>query len=165
MAKMENELEVVSRFMAKAPVDIKGVFDALGIEYRTLPLGKKSAWIERNGDCFVVVVNELESEMRQRFSAAHELAHYLLHRDMLEDGCRVHRHEDRLFDDEANIHPSPFEAVHEVQANRLAAQIIMPASLVRHEWAKCNNVTEMAQAFRVSKVAMEIRLKNLGVAV
>ena len=162
---MENEMDIVARYAAETPVNLNRMFEALGIEYQEAWIDDdKSAWIEHDGDRFTVVVNALEPEVRQRFSAAHELAHYLLHRDMLDDGGRVHRHEDRLYGGRQANPASPFEPIHEVQANRLAAQIIMPAQLVRQKWAQIGDLGAMAKEFRVSKAAMQIRLTTLGLA-
>lgn len=56
-----------------------------------------SGSITREGDSFAVAVNGLESETRQRFTAAHELAHYFLHSDPMADGKQMHHHVDTLY--------------------------------------------------------------------
>lgn len=160
---MENELNVVARHARTAPVDLDGMFEQLGIEFcqEHIRTGE-SGWIERDGERYRVVVNADEPEARRRFTAAHELAHYLLHRDLMDHGARMNRHTDRLFGDTESEGESLFNRHHEVQANRLAAQIVMPASLVRQKHAAGLGAAEMAAAFVVSKPAMEIRLKTLG---
>lgn len=164
---MENDMKIVARHMRNTPVDLSHMFRDLGIGYIEKPITSgESGWIERIGDKFNVVVNSNESEARRRFSAAHELAHYLLHRDLMEDGSRMNRHTDRLYgggsgDDQSCV---LFKRHHEVQANRLAAQIIMPAELVRNKFATQKNSALLAKDFRVSKAAMDIRLKTLGLA-
>jgi Zn-dependent peptidase ImmA (M78 family) len=161
---MDNEMEIVASHMTEAPVDLVQMFRDLGISYREAPISSgESAWIERNGDKFSVLVNSADSEVRRRFSAAHELGHYLLHRDLMNDGARMNRHTDRLYGDGADDSSCVlFKPRHEVQANRIAAQIIMPAELVRRKHAERPGLAEMARAFKVSKAAMEIRLKTLG---
>lgn len=162
----QSELSIVSRRMETAPVDLKAIFSDLGIEYQELWMDDgASGSITRNGDSFTVAVNALESMNRQRFTAAHELAHYLLHRDLMQiDGDRMHRHTDRLYGAPEDNPASPFTRQHEIQANRLAAQIVMPAPLVREKFAECQDAGQLATAFGVSKAAMEIRLKTLGLA-
>ncbi len=76
----------------------------------------------------------------------------------------MNRHTDRLFDDADDDGGSLFDDHHEVQANRLAAQIVMPALLVRRRHIDGLTTAQMANEFRVSKAAMEIRLKTLGLA-
>lgn len=162
---MENELDIVTRYTASAPVDLGAIFSELGVGYReqSIPTGE-SGWIERDGDYFTVVVNSLDGEQRRRFTAAHELAHYLLHRDLMDDGSRMNRHTDRLFDKNGDDDDGLFNPRHEAQANKMAARIIMPAKLVRQKRAEGMSTSEIAKAFKVSRAAMEIRLSTLGLA-
>lgn len=163
---MENEMQTVARHLETAPVNLKAIFTDLGIDYYERPLSSgESAWIERVGDRFSVVVNSTEGAARRHFSAAHELAHYLLHRDLMQvDGARMNRHKDWLYGEPEDNPASPFTREHEVQANRLAAQIVMPGKLVREKFIEKPSVAELATDFGVSKAAMEIRLKTLGLA-
>lgn len=163
---MENEMQTVARRLTSAPVDLSAIFADLGIDYCEKPIGSgESAWIERKGDRFSVVVNSSEGAARRRFSAAHELAHYLLHRDLMQiDGDRMNRHTDRLYGEPEDNPASPFTRQHEIQANRLAAQIVMPAPLVREKFAAQQDAGQLATDFGVSKAAMEIRLRTLGLA-
>lgn len=159
----KSEMAVVARHMAKAPVDLKAMFAELGVKYDALWMDDgASGSITRSGDSFIVTVNAAESENRQRFTAAHELAHYLLHRDLLGDGKRMHRHIDTLYaggDQEGDV---IFKRSHEIEANRIAAQIVMPRTLVKTRFAETADASALAAQFGVSKAAMEIRLKTLG---
>ncbi|GAA0771251.1 ImmA/IrrE family metallo-endopeptidase [Actinomadura yumaensis] len=159
----KSEMAVVARHMKDAPVDLEAIFKELGIEYQELWLEDASGSITRNGDSFTIAVNALESENRRRFTAAHELAHYLMHRDLLGDGKRMHRHIDNLYGGE-QPEDLVFKRAHEIEANRIAAQIVMPKKLIEKEHAQTTDVTELAAKFGVSKAAMEIRLKTLGLA-
>lgn len=160
----KSEMKIVARHLAKAPVDLEAIFAELGIGYeeRWMDDGASGS-ITRNGDGFIVAVNALESKNRQRFTAAHELAHYLLHRDLLGDGKRMNRHVDNLYGDER---PDclVFKRSHEIEANRIAAQIVMPKKLLEQEHASNPDAGALANKFGVSKAAMDIRLKTLGLA-
>lgn len=160
----KSEMSVVSRFMAKEPVDLKAIFAELGVEYDEEWMDDgASGSITRNGDKFSVAVNALESETRKRFTAAHELAHYLMHRDLMHaNGGRMNRHTDKLYGGPEENPASPFTRQHEIQANRIAAQIVMPAPLIRAKFKECQDAGQLAAAFGVSKAAMEIRLRTLG---
>lgn len=159
---MENEMQIVARHLTSAPVDLKEIFADLGIGYsEEIILTGESGWIERTGENFDVVVNAADPIARRRFTAAHELAHYLIHRDLMDHGARMMRHTDRLYGDVGDNPNSPFKPHHEVQANKLAAQIIMPAPLVREKFATNPNHVALAADFEVSAQAMEIRLKTL----
>ena len=160
----KSEMSIVSRHMAKAPVDLEAIFADLGIQYEQLWMDDgASGSITRNGDKFSVAVNAAESETRKRFTAAHELAHYLMHRDLMHaDGGRMNRHTDKLYSGPEDNPASPFTRQHEIQANRIAAQIVMPAPLIREKYKEDQDAGRLATAFGVSKAAMEIRLKTLG---
>jgi Zn-dependent peptidase ImmA (M78 family) len=80
------------------------------------------------------------------------------------DGDRMNRHTDRLYGEPEENPASPFTRQHEIQANRLAAQIVMPAPLVREKFADLRDAGQLATDFGVSKAAMEIRLRTLGLA-
>lgn len=160
---MENsEMRIVARHMAQAPVNIQAILADLGIEYEEIPLDEASGSITRRGETFTVTVNSLESPNRKRFTAAHELAHYLFHRDLMGDGLKMHRHVDKLFNGSKQSDDGIFNRDHEVQANRIAAQIIMPKPLVEEKFAEIKDLAKLAETFRVSKSAMEIRCKGLG---
>jgi Zn-dependent peptidase ImmA (M78 family) len=164
-AKVEkSEMSIVARHLTGAPVDLKAVFADLGIEYREVWMDDgASGCIIRNGDKFTVEINALESATRQRFTAAHELAHYLLHRDLMHvNGSKMNRHTDRLYGAPEDNPSSPFTRRHEIEANRLAAQIVMPAALVRSKFEAERDSSVLAGIFGVSKAAMDIRLKTLG---
>ena len=90
---MENEMQIVARHLTSAPVDLEAIFADLGIGYceKTIRTGE-SGWIERTGEHFEVVVNASDPAARRRFTAAHELAHYLIHRDLMDHGARMMRH-------------------------------------------------------------------------
>jgi Zn-dependent peptidase ImmA (M78 family) len=160
----ESELDIVQEYMGDEPVDPAKILRALGVEYteEPLPPGESGHIIASDG-AFRVVVNSNEGPQRRRFTAAHELAHYLMHRDLLAEAGKMNRHIDCLFGSDAcHDKPSPLRSRHEVQANRLAARIIMPASRIRHHFEQGENAAALAQRFGVSPAAMEIRLKTLN---
>jgi len=159
----KSEISIVARHLKQAPVDIKAIFAELGVEYVCEAMADgASGSIVRSGDKFIVTVNASESKTRRHFTAAHELAHYLLHRDLLGDGKRMHRHIDNLYAGGTQSGEVIFKRSHEIEANRIAAQIVMPKKLVEQEYAKTKDAALLAKNFGVSKAAMEIRLRTLG---
>jgi Zn-dependent peptidase ImmA (M78 family) len=103
---------------------------------------------------FHIEINGAHPLARQRFTLAHEISHYLLHRELIGDGIEdTALYRSRLSDDR------------EIEANRLAAQILMPAQLVRDVYrAGLKFVAGLSAAFQVSDAAMRIRLKQLRLA-
>jgi Zn-dependent peptidase ImmA (M78 family) len=98
--------------------------------------------------------NTSAPEVRQRFTIAHELGHFVL----------GHGEAGKVFRDGArNFNASQYDPS-ETSANRFAASLLMPAEAVRY-WVRAKKVTDitaLAVKFDVSEVAMKYRLKNLG---
>lgn len=98
---------------------------------------------------FSIAVNQADHLNRKRFTIAHEIAHFILHRDRLENGD--------LIDDA--MYRSGLSTREEVAANNLAAQILMPMELIQkliNQGTK--DVPSLAEKFQVSQAAMKIRL-------
>ncbi|MEQ8396551.1 ImmA/IrrE family metallo-endopeptidase [Thalassobaculum sp.] len=153
MTEHKSALEVIRSHQMAAPVDVHAIARNLGLRIRSLDLGEnvggriKRAW----SGGYEVHVNERDHPRRQRFTIAHEIAHFVMHRDLIGDGIT----EDALF-------RGPWGDPHvETQANRLAADILMPYFLIQIYWLRAErSVDQLARRFDVSKQAMEIRLEG-----
>lgn len=153
----QGTLTVIQALQDGAPVRLSAIANALGVRVvaTTLPSGI-SGEIRPDPDNagqFVIKVNRNDSARRQRFTVAHEIGHYLLHRDQIGDG---------ITDDV--LYRSELSDRREAQANRMAADLLMPQRLV-DEWLdraralKVDNVVSfLADKFNVSEAAMKIRL-------
>lgn len=152
-----DELEIVVRHQATAPVLVGAIARDLGLKLSasTLHAGISGAispdQSARAG--FAIRINRHDPDPRQRFTVAHEIGHYLIHRDQIGQG---------IVDDV--LYRSTLSDRREAEANRLAADILMPDHLVA-EWldrARALNVEDiplyLADRFRVSEAAMKIRL-------
>jgi Zn-dependent peptidase ImmA (M78 family) len=151
-------MAVAGSFLHTAPVDLLGMADALGlsVDMAAMLSPDLSGRIIRNGrgvSGYHIDVNSEHSANRKRFTLAHEIAHYLLHRHLIGDGI----------EDNALYRSRLSDAV-EVEANKLAAQIIMPAALVRDVYRFVKSLTGLTAAFQVSEDALRIRLKELRLA-
>jgi len=97
---------------------------------------------------------------RLRFTLAHELAHWLIHKKLFSGTGEAAALYNANKDDDAT----------EWQANYLATAILMPNGQIKRCFytlhSKCKGqaqiVCEMAKVFEVSKKAMEIRLKDFS---
>jgi Zn-dependent peptidase ImmA (M78 family) len=97
---------------------------------------------------YAIYINGHHALTRRRFTMAHEIAHFVLHRTLIGDGVQ----------DDA-LYRSKLSSAVEAEANRYAAEILMPWSLINQEVAKGNNTVEaLAHALNVSKSSMSIRL-------
>lgn len=161
MIRYENEDEIIRKYASVAPVDVKAIISEIGLTYveREMPDGE-SGFIEYDGWQCTIAVNANEGPQRKRFTAAHELGHFLYHRDLL----REHRHLDRLFDEAAGRNlAEPLEYAHEMQANSFAARLLMPKTTLENEIRSGNNtIAGLARKFDVSRAAVEFRIKNLN---
>lgn len=161
MIRYEDEGAIIRKYAVIAPVKVKDIIKEIGLTYveRPMPQGE-SGYIEYDGWTCTIAVNANEGPQRKRFTAAHELGHFLYHRDLLEK----HKHLDRLFDEAANRNPErPLEYWHEVQANQFAARLLMPKLTIENEIAAgVNTIQDLALKFDVSRLAMKHRLNALG---
>jgi len=158
----ESELSFVDERLKSAPIDVVGIIKELGVKYEESPLAPGvDGRIDFDGSDYKITVNSEQSQQRRNFTAAHELEHYLLHRDLLEE----RGHLDRLFDAPGRQGPAkPISPSHEAQANKLAVQMLMPRQAILNEMVwQDYDLAKIARMFVVSPEAMEIRLKTLGI--
>jgi predicted transcriptional regulator len=107
---------------------------------------------------YEVRVNAAEcaaAPMRRRFTIAHEIGHFVLHAPGATGAvfCRV-----------TDAPEAPKQLI-EREANRFAAELLMPEDLVRSEATRLGaDCGAMAELFQVSAPAMGWRLYNLGLA-
>lgn len=158
----DDEMTIVSAALKNAPIDIVSLIRELGVNYvETKMEYGADGRIDVDDDRYTITVNSDQSRQRRKFTAAHELAHYLLHRDLLQ----AEGHLDRLFDNRGKENQNaPFSPRHEVEANKFAAQILMPQAAIRDRMVwEDYDLHNLADAFGVSPKAMEIRLSVLGI--
>lgn len=153
-----EEIEIIEKYKLSVPVKV-GALAAelgLGVVRSTLQPGI-SGQIGPSGEYpagFLIKVNRHESKSRQRFTIAHEIGHYILHRERIGLGIT-----------DTVLYRSKLSSNLEVEANRFAADLIMPMIQIRKKLAEIGRgidrtvASEMAAIFDVSTDAMEIRLK------
>lgn len=134
----------------------------LNIYYLDLEDEKVSgATVYRDGK-FSVLINTQKHENRQNFTLGHELGHYFLHKDVLTKDKGI-IDGDSFLDSSKILYRSDEERnAIEREANHFAACLLMPSGLVRKAWEVNKNIEETAKIFKVSTVAMSIRLTELG---
>lgn len=151
-----QELSVFKEFLDQKPVPLGKIAKSLEIDVivSSLPPGISGQISNANGK-FEIRINRNESRERQRYTLAHELAHFLLHRDRISDGTTIK--DNRLYRSGA---PEQVE----YEANRLAADLIMPEHMIARDVHRLNGFSledaleKLASEWQVSKSALEIRL-------
>ncbi|XSG82496.1 MAG: ImmA/IrrE family metallo-endopeptidase [Methyloligella sp. ZOD6] len=149
----------IDEYLSEYPVKLGAIAKQLGVKVllSTLPRGTSGQIGQENGD-FVIRVNRHEAKHRQRFTLAHELAHYLLHRDRIvaEGGWS-----------ENVLLRSGQPADVEYEANRLASDLVIPSAQLAEATAEYSGpmtgevVEDLARRFGVSTAAMEIKLQMM----
>ncbi len=156
-----EQREIIQRYLLEFPVKLGGLARELGvsgIKVSSMRTGISGQITNENGQ-YIIRVNRNEARERQRFTIAHELAHYLLHRHVIDSSP------DGITDNVLYRSGAPERM--EYEANRLAADLVMPTDLVDKKLREDFEgiVTEatiesLAARFQVSKAAMEIRLST-----
>lgn len=157
--RISNEqFEIIAQFSGDTPVRLGDLATALGLKVSLATLQHGiSGQIKPDALApagFAIRINRHEAKTRQRFTLAHEIAHFLLHKDKLQNGIS----ETVLY------RADGITNTEEVEANQLAASILMPSSEIGKKIAEFEGlegndlVASMAEHFRVSQDAMRIRL-------
>jgi Zn-dependent peptidase ImmA (M78 family) len=151
---------LLTRFeVTTPPVPVRDMIRGFGIELRQGDLGDVSGLMARKAGGAIIGVNRNHAPTRQRFTLAHELGHFLLHRDLESHSdidFRV-KYRDRRSSEATDVE--------EVEANFFAACLLMPASFLNalNASAALSNdemVADLARTFDVSSHAMSLRLSN-----
>lgn len=142
-----TQIKTIQDHQQTFPVKIGSIAKELGLTVKTatLPAGV-SGEIRCVDGAFTIRVNRHDVKERQRFTLAHEIAHFLLHRDKIGDG---------IVDD--ILYRSKLSDLLEVQANKLAADIIMPWHLMQN----ClNSHSDLKNEQIYEKIAEEAQVFN-----
>jgi len=148
----------IDGYLTEYPVKLGAVADRLGVKVllSTLPRGTSGQIGKEDGD-FVIRINRHEAKHRQRFTLAHELAHFLLHRDKIVAAGGW---------SENVLLRAPNQPIQiEYEANRLASDLVIPSRLLEQATADYTGpmtsevIEDLARRFGVSTAAMEIKLQ------
>ena len=151
-----SSMEIVSRYKSRVPVPVLDIAHEMGIK-----VYKSKGWPdyisglirmdpERGGSSgYALYTNAKHPKTRRRFTIAHELGHYVLHRDEIGEGIT----DDALYRSRLG---GPLER----QANRFAANLLMPRDLIVEAINQgVDSVEKLAEKFEVSRSAMSICLE------
>lgn len=165
IAKIKQE---VSRLLDASelnhpPIDVIRIVKKLGIEFRREPFDADVSGLLFRGEKRTIIgVNALHHRNRQRFTTAHEIGHYILHKFDI--------HVDKGFQMVLRDKKSSGATDSlEIEANQFAAELLMPERMIRCDAVKYlrdfendEGLSEIATRYGVSAQAMAFRLANLG---
>ena len=156
-------------YVSSIPVNIEGMIRAFDIDLDKNANLKEGVLgeIRKIDSKYKISIQKTDHYYRKRFTMAHELGHYLFHRDKIGDGID----DTEEYRAKYRLSTSVVDA-DEIEANGFAAGVLMPSSAVL-EYAKNRGVfkkdgtrdedaiKEIATAFQVSVAAMTITLNKL----
>lgn len=163
----KKHLKQIEDYRKVIPVDVRRIAKELGVavideeaeSFTDEEAGlSRSGYIKQDGNLITIHVNKNQSEIKKRFTIAHEIAHFLLHSDTLKVRGTMDRNESPL-----GIHIDKKES----EANALAADILMPLDKIRflldESVANGQSMTieDLAERLQVPKQALKIKL-NMG---
>lgn len=134
--------------ITEAPVDVLAVADLFSIKVvpHVFPATMSGLLVQEGGRA-IIGYNSTHADVRQRFTIAHELGHYLSGHDDL-------RIVDETFDK---------DTLKEKEANAFAAELLMPYDILLKDLKhKKLDIPMLAQLYKVSDQAMSIRLLQSG---
>lgn len=146
---------LIKDYKLTPPVDLLSICNDLDIKVKEVDfdddlsgmLAKKTIYISTN-----------IHENRKRFTLAHELGHYLIHKkaDNSYKGVRFR-----------SEHISTQEKNEEREANHFASLLLIPTNFLKEELDSLTELSEdfifdLAKKYKVSSIAMTIRLEKLG---
>jgi len=152
--------------LSSIPIPVEEIARRKNLIIRPFDFGEDiSGALIIEGDKGVIGFNPNDPKVRQRFTIAHEIGHYVLHRPL-----------SNLFFDQTSNFSIQFRSnskskdyLKERQANVFAAALLMPKNLLiahtRNEKIDLSDersLKVLARMFNVSSTAMAIRISNLN---
>jgi len=171
--------KLIDQFAIKSlPIDVIDIAKKLGISVKSQKLKSNVSGllvIENNKP--TIGFNSNHPNVRQRFTIAHEIGHYILHREAMKlfiEKTFPYSHTEKysvaVYRKDKND-PNTNNPVLEKEANAFAAALLIPEDFVKEELTKFDfdlsdveNIAliKLSEKFDVSLQAMSFRLANLG---
>ncbi|WP_199584128.1 ImmA/IrrE family metallo-endopeptidase [Blastococcus sp. TF02A-30] len=139
------------------PIDPIWIARELGIQVFVSDMDLDvSGTLRRSHGETVIDLNRSDAPVRQRFTCAHELGHFVYNTSGVEPASAFEFVDFRSTLAAAGVDPA------EIYANRFAAALLMPEDEVRKR--QHLGVPLSALSFNVSEQAMSLRWRSLGIA-
>ena len=150
----------------RPPVPVEVIAKSLGATVRYAPFkGELAGMLIRDGveRRVVIGVNSLHHPNRQRFTIAHECGHLQLH-----EGQRAYVDRSPLRINRRDEVSSQATNAEEIEANRFAAELLMPHGMIMEDLVESDLDIEdetalraLADSYRVSLQAMTLRIRSV----
>ena len=136
------------------PVPLEKICSTLGIRTESLPISDDiSGRIYYLNNMYFIEANSTHAPTRRRFTVAHELGHYCLHKEFLDNnGMILERSHSSL----SIIRDK------EIEADTFAAELLMPKKHFAEKYGELKRIDALAEYFFVSIGATQTRLNVLS---
>jgi Zn-dependent peptidase ImmA (M78 family) len=150
----------------RVPIPVERIIKSKNIVLEYAPLDEELSGMAYTHDGISIIgINALHHPNRQRFSAAHELGHHVLHAIEIQETIHVSKGLRALRRDPVSSEGSdPLE----IDANTFASELLMPERFLLEEIGPNGldmddetSIERLAKKFRVSVAAMKYRLVGL----
>ena len=142
----------------KTPIPIEEIARALDMQISRAPSTEFSGLLIRKDGRALIGINSSEAPVRQRFTIAHEIGHFILHPQ-----------QDAFVDHRKERTGGEAKPPRERQADMFAAALLMPRQNLLKDFRKLakdgyteNIPVTLAKQYAVSEEAMRFRLMNLN---
>lgn len=162
---MNEKMEVAAeRLLSKlgvteVPIPIEHIAYLLGLRISRAPSTEFSGLLLRKDGKALIGVNSSEAQVRQRFTIAHEIGHFVLHPQ-----------KDAFVDFRQSTPAREVRPTRERQADMFAAALLMPRRALLKDFRRLSgdvhveSITKtLSKRYFVSKEAMRFRLLNIKV--
>lgn len=156
IAKAKEVLE--SSGIDMPPIPVEEIIENYSLQLEFIDLKDKSRDISGLYDpsSQTIYVNANDTPARQRFTIAHEFGHALLHQKQLKENPNLGILYRRSLKDKI------FDTFEEQEANRFAAYLLVPESIINKIYPTCKSTGLLAKIFNVSRQVIDFHIKNLG---
>lgn len=140
-------------FQAPIPVEELVEYEGLGLIRTRFDDGEIAGVI--NLETKYLLVSSTDSETRQRFTIAHELGHWMLHKEQMKENKNL-----------AVLYRKPLgreEDSLEQEANCFAANLLVPEDMLKEALHRNLDEVSLASHFKVSRAVIGFRRKFLGI--
>lgn len=139
------------------PIDLKRILQAHSIAYVEVEDFPEtvSALIVEDGQRTYAAVNSREHLHRQRFSLAHELGHYFLHRQApaFEEPITIDNPPEEEWQEGSK---DPAEA----EADMFAGELLVPSEMLKKHYRKGVTIPDLSKLFLVSEQVISIAISR-----
>ena len=157
----EKANKILKQLDLTVPISVEGIAQTLNIEIKKASDEEisVSGLLYRKDGIAYMAINSAEPEVRQRFTIAHEIGHFILH----ESKDIFIEYREKTKDNTIELKTNK-----EIEANHFSACLLMPREEIEKDVKKINNqiskneIEILATKYKVSEDAMTFRLLNLN---